>query len=66
MTGMNLINFDIFYYRFALVSRPDEIDIEYKDVSGSLHIGSAKGLLSRLIQHEIEHLDGMVLCFRIL
>lgn len=42
------------------VRRPSEAAIRYQDTSGETHILEDKGLLSRIIQHEIDHLDGVL------
>lgn len=44
----------------GLVWRPDRIRIEYQDVSGNCHYLECDGLLSRCIQHEMDHLDGIL------
>lgn len=40
------------------VTRPDEITVNYQDQSGVPHVLVCNGLLSRCIQHEIDHLNG--------
>jgi len=47
------------------VTRPDEIEISYKDEFGRLKTLTADGLLSRVIQHEIDHLNGVMFVDRI-
>ncbi|RYE05811.1 MAG: hypothetical protein EOP33_00930 [Rickettsiaceae bacterium] len=41
-----------------MVERFTEIKYEAYDVDGMLITGVAKGFLARVIQHEIDHLDG--------
>jgi len=47
------------------VTRPDEIEVTYKDEFGRLKTLTADGLLSRVIQHEIDHLNGVLFVDRI-
>ena len=42
------------------VSRPEKITVEYFDELGDKKIRGASGLLSRVIQHEMDHLDGIL------
>lgn len=44
----------------ANVKRPKEIEIEYYNLNGELQRLKAEGLLSTCIQHEIDHLNGVV------
>lgn len=43
---------------YGHVMRPSEIDLESQDVAGKKNIKSYKGLPARIIQHEIDHLNG--------
>jgi peptide deformylase len=45
---------------YADVSRPAEIRLRYLDHQNELREISAKGLLATCIQHEIDHLDGVL------
>ena len=47
------------------VKRAEDIIVEYKDTSGSTHEIEAKELLSICIQHENDHLDGVVFIDRL-
>ena len=49
---------------FANVERWYEVDAEYIDLNGMPQRIHAKGLLSRAIQHELDHLDGILLVDR--
>lgn len=40
------------------VTRPDRIEVRYKDVDGKEHTLVAEGMFARVLQHEIDHLDG--------
>ena len=44
----------------ALVSRSIWIKIEYMDRAGKLHRSRFKDFVARIIQHEIDHLDGVL------
>jgi len=45
---------------YGHVIRPAEIDLEAQDKHGKKTQGNYKGLPSRIIQHEIDHLDGIL------
>ena len=49
---------------FANVERWYEIDASYTDLDGIPQAIHAKGLLARAIQHELDHLDGVLLVDR--
>jgi len=49
-----------FPQRSRWIDRPKKIEVEYKDEEGKTCILCADDLLSRIIQHEIEHLNGEV------
>jgi len=49
---------------FAHVERWYEVDAEYVDLDGHPQAIHAKGLLARAIQHELDHLDGILLVDR--
>lgn len=40
------------------VTRPDRIEVRYRDVDGGQHTLAAEGMFARVLQHEIDHLDG--------
>ena len=42
------------------VCRPDRIRVHYQDVQGHAHTLDCTGLLSRCIQHEADHLNGVL------
>jgi len=42
------------------IARPDEISVKFKDQDGVPHILHCDGLLSRCIQHEVDHLNGVL------
>ncbi len=45
---------------FAMVERPASVDITYLDRNGAGRELHADGLLARCLQHEIDHLDGIL------
>ena len=45
---------------FAEIERPAECKVEYLDYNGKEKVITAKGLLSTCIQHEIDHLNGLL------
>lgn len=45
---------------YGEVSRPEKITIEYLDESWKKHTRGASGLFARVIQHELDHLDGVL------
>ena len=49
---------------FANVERWYEVDAAYTDLEGARQTLHAKGLLARAIQHELDHLDGILLIDR--
>jgi peptide deformylase len=46
--------------QFAEISRPDKCEVEYLDYNGSKKILKADGLLATCIQHEMDHLEGIL------
>jgi peptide deformylase len=42
------------------VVRPDQIRVSFQDVSGTAHTMTCNGLLGRCIQHEVDHLNGVL------
>ena len=48
----------------ALVKRPRQITVKYFDQSGQSQVLPADPFLSRVLQHEIDHLDGVLLIDR--
>jgi peptide deformylase len=47
------------------VMRPEEIEVTYKDENGRPQTLKATGLLSRAIQHEMDHLNGVMFVDRV-
>lgn len=46
--------------QFAEIERPSSITVKFMDYHGKIQKLTADGLLSRCIQHEIDHLDGIL------
>ena len=46
--------------QYADVERPAEVGMRYMDENGETHEIEADGLLATCIQHEIDHLDGVL------
>ncbi len=44
----------------GLVKRPDTIQVQAYDLSGNLFDATVDGLMARAIQHETDHLDGVL------
>jgi peptide deformylase len=44
----------------AKVRRNLAIEVQYRDLEGKRHLLHAEGALSELLQHEIDHLDGIL------
>lgn len=42
------------------VSRPTQITIKYQTIDGKQHIRKISGYNARIVQHEIDHLDGVL------
>ena len=45
---------------FAEIDRPTKCEVEYLDYNGQKNTLSAEGLLATCIQHEIDHLEGIL------
>ena len=46
--------------QFAEISRPDKCKVKYLDYDGNEKILDTKGLLATCIQHEMDHLEGIL------
>jgi peptide deformylase len=46
--------------QFAEIDRPSKCDVEYLDYNGKKKILKAEGLLATCIQHEMDHLEGIL------
>ena len=45
-------------FLYGHVMRPAEIELESQEITGKKNIKAYKGLPARIIQHEVDHLDG--------
>lgn len=43
-----------------IVTRPEWIKLQYHDLGGVEHVTEADGLFARVLQHEIDHLNGIL------
>lgn len=50
---------------FARVPRPATVRVHYLDLEGKRHELIASGFLANVLQHEIDHLDGILLTSRV-
>ena len=46
--------------QFAEIERPSKCEVEYLDYNGEKQLKVAEGLLATCIQHEIDHLEGIL------
>ena len=46
--------------QYADVTRPAQVRVRYRDPDGAEHEIAAEGLLAACLQHEIDHLDGIL------
>ena len=46
--------------QYADVSRPAQVTVRYQDEAGGRHEVAADGLLAACLQHELDHLDGVL------
>ena len=46
--------------QFAEIERPNSCEVEYLDYDGKKQLLKAEGLLATCIQHEIDHLEGIL------
>jgi peptide deformylase len=45
--------------RFITIQRPEWVQIEYMNINGEMMNERFHGLMARILQHEIEHLNGI-------
>ena len=43
---------------FEKISRPSDIKLSYQDLSGKKQVIKPEGLLTKVVQHELDHLNG--------
>jgi len=44
---------------FVKIRRPDWIEVEFEDENGEKHTDTFEGLMCRVFQHEMDHMDGI-------
>ena len=44
---------------FVKIRRPDWIEVEFEDENGEKHSDTFEGLMCRVFQHEMDHMDGI-------
>lgn len=49
----------------GVVERPLEVEVRYSTVDGEEHMERFSGLTARIIQHEVDHLDGVLFVDRL-
>ncbi len=47
--------------KYKDILRPDRITVKYRDTKGRTHLECYTGLTSRIIQHEVDHLLGVLM-----
>lgn len=45
---------------YANVTRPESVDVEWTDENGKILRAKMSGLPARIVQHETDHLDGVL------
>ncbi|MFT4540952.1 MAG: peptide deformylase [Planctomycetota bacterium] len=50
---------------YGMVQRPDRCTVEAQNVDGELLTADYEGFISRIIQHEFDHLEGILLIDRV-
>ena len=45
---------------YGPVTRPDYVKIEYKDINGNIKSLDCKGFFAHIVQHELDHLNGII------
>lgn len=45
---------------FQSIERPEKVSVKYLDLDGNEQLMDAEGLMARVIQHETDHLDGIL------
>jgi len=49
----------------AIVPRAKRVEVAYQDLTGRAHMLRCKGFEARVVQHEIDHLDGILFIDRV-
>lgn len=51
--------------RWFECTRADYVEVEYEDITGTTQTVEAEGVMARALQHEIDHLDGILFIDRV-
>lgn len=51
---------------FGIVKRPEKIKVKAQNLEGKENVFEADGMVSRVIQHEVDHLDGILFTSKII
>ena len=51
---------------YLMIKRPHRIHVKFQDLSGKYKKWNLKGLEARVVQHELDHLDGILMSERVL
>ncbi|MBA3724671.1 MAG: peptide deformylase, partial [Candidatus Levybacteria bacterium] len=65
-TGVQLEGCLSLYNVWGVVKRHDEITVSYMDELGAAHTKTFNGFLATIIQHELDHLQGVLFPKRVL
>ncbi len=49
----------------GMVPRAVEVEVRYQDIDGNWHVLQSRGFEARVMQHEIDHLDGILFIDRV-
>lgn len=47
--------------QYKQIQRPERISVKFRDLDGRFQFNTYDGLVSRIIQHEVDHLDGILM-----
>lgn len=50
--------------KYLSITRPENVTVKYRDLSGHPMLETHSGLVARIIYHEIDHLEGIVFTTR--
>jgi peptide deformylase len=50
---------------YDFVTRPETVRLKYQDVTGTEHVEDVGGMLARVVQHETDHLNGILFIDRL-
>lgn len=47
--------------QYKQIQRPERISVKFRNLDGRFQFNTYYGLISRIIQHEVDHLDGILM-----